>query len=1126
MIKGVDPTRANKIKVEVPGAPEGITVSVDGTDVEVSGIAEANDFETIQIRATVFDDVDRPVEGVDVEFRPKFSGKVPLASEFVLPTCDPSSSRTDADGIARTVCVSEVDGTFDIVGSFIETPIQKPKKAKVTVVFLAAAAEVELLAKKVIVLPKPTETTAPADSDSVDLTASVNWGRSQIPNIPILLEVDKPTIAALSKDGGITLSGKVQGRADETGFFSVALFPIAVQKDMEEQSTSNGESVLITATAEVDGEFVMDTETVFVGGPSVVRLEISGAGIVAADGETEVDLKASAVSFVGSKVGPVQQGTPFTFQTTLGLFPNQRNKMVIYGDSNGTAETSITSSTAGEAVVTVTVPLTDKESNVITGKSNAVSALFQKLPQQQTCLKTSDSIQLVTEEACGIPCNTSNEDDTSTTTVKENELKVTATVLDVDLKPVKDVQVTFCALQPNSVSVSGFAGATLLTDALGQAVATFRAGYLAQTTAVRAFIGCPRSDLCGKDPTKTDPLEAAKDPYVPCEEEISLCDEAAVTIRAGSGASIEFVNSPLKLGVKGTGKETGTITIQVMDKTGNPVPNGTLVNFSIQGVGGGESIDPSSAQTAGGVASTVVRAGSVSGTVKVLVSVDLPDSTSLISGIQNVAIESGPGVQNHLSMAREPINIRGFMFDGVTVDVTSILGDRYGNPATEGTTLWFSTEAGVIEGQAGTTVGPEGQVVTTLFSGNPRPKRVTAGGNCPIDGIATMITYTKGIEDFFDLDGDGLYIQDGGCVPGRQCSGGTTCAQDPFENNGTWDSCDDGNRNGVCDSTEPGAGVCAPGEDIFCVLTTIGCIGGSPCLGYGKLRPAGEVNPNPSFTPDKACKFVLHDTQEPFINADDDYCQDSFGIDGCGAGGFVPYRDFDEIFLDLNGNGKWDTFNGTYDTVAPVWYDASVIWSDSLISARTDNDVDVNKDGFADCPSGASICVTETQTQCSEPGTCASVNPSACPTFCIDTLGEGPCRIPDALPFAGGPPAVSTPDGNKDEFCIVLNGDIPNGGSQSLVVSIWDGRLLPVVAGSTLSFEVSGSGAEVVPASVNLGGGQTRVFVTLVDANALECQPPQPANCNPPEDVEIVAKLTSDNLFGAEIITSITCRVD
>lgn len=197
----------------------------------------------------------------------------------------------------------------------------------------------------------------------------------------------------------------------------------------------------------------------------------------------------------------------------------------------------------------------------------------------------------------------------------------------------------------------------------------------------------------------------------------------------GKPAVIVLENvSALHMNVLETGGiEQSTLGYHVTDSHGTPV-DGVEVAFRLgSSPGGGEYISPESATTniLGNVTATLTS-GTISGTVQVIASIDV-DGHTIKSRPVRVTIHSGLPSSDHFTLYR-PVaqNITETQRSVVTV----LLGDRYGNPVSNGTSVYFSTTGGVIDGSLQTC--DDGTGAVELRYGLPVPD----------DGLVTVTAQT------------------------------------------------------------------------------------------------------------------------------------------------------------------------------------------------------------------------------------------------------------------------------------------------------------------------------------------------------------------------------------------------
>ena len=183
-------------------------------------------------------------------------------------------------------------------------------------------------------------------------------------------------------------------------------------------------------------------------------------------------------------------------------------------------------------------------------------------------------------------------------------------------------------------------------------------------------------------------------------------------------ASISFISAdPPEVGVRGSGdNEFSVLTFEVRDEEGNPVADGTLVLFSLEG--GLDATVTDSARTLDGRVRAVLRSGTRAGTVRVIARV--AERPEVSSGAIPVSVHGGPPDKDHFSLAVEKLNIAGRVYSGLTDRITAYVFDRYSNPVPEGTSVYFSTTGGGIEGSARTDA--RGQASVDLISAEPYPE--------------------------------------------------------------------------------------------------------------------------------------------------------------------------------------------------------------------------------------------------------------------------------------------------------------------------------------------------------------------------------------------------------------------
>jgi adhesin/invasin len=202
----------------------------------------------------------------------------------------------------------------------------------------------------------------------------------------------------------------------------------------------------------------------------------------------------------------------------------------------------------------------------------------------------------------------------------------------------------------------------------------------------------------------------------------NVTSQTEVSFTSGQASNIVLVSvTACSIGVQGSGdNETSTITFEVRDDSGTPLDLSQQVQVDFEIVGssaGGEFVQPASDLTdASGWVQTTLNSGTVAKTVKVKASIEgLGVSSEAIS----IAIHGGPPDLEHFSVVPQYANIAGWKTYGLQDAITAFVGDKYGNPVPQGTSIYFSTTGGIIEGSA--TTDALGRASVALLTADPLP---------------------------------------------------------------------------------------------------------------------------------------------------------------------------------------------------------------------------------------------------------------------------------------------------------------------------------------------------------------------------------------------------------------------
>lgn len=199
-----------------------------------------------------------------------------------------------------------------------------------------------------------------------------------------------------------------------------------------------------------------------------------------------------------------------------------------------------------------------------------------------------------------------------------------------------------------------------------------------------------------------------------------------------------YSQSSESIGVKESGAvESAEIIFEVRDSSGVilDLDHKVTVNFRLsQSPGGGEYLYPSSAVTNGkGQVAVAINSGTIAGVVQVIAEISFNGSIIRSKPIL-IAIHSGLPDQEHFDIAIEQINVPGLL-EIEKYSVTAFVGDKYSNRVRQGTSVYFKTTGGFIDGSALT--DEEGEATVLYTTSNPIPSHPTYGSGY---GVITATT--------------------------------------------------------------------------------------------------------------------------------------------------------------------------------------------------------------------------------------------------------------------------------------------------------------------------------------------------------------------------------------------------
>jgi len=200
-----------------------------------------------------------------------------------------------------------------------------------------------------------------------------------------------------------------------------------------------------------------------------------------------------------------------------------------------------------------------------------------------------------------------------------------------------------------------------------------------------------------------------------------------------------YSQSSTSIGVQGSGSlATATITFVAVDSSGSPIDldHSVNINFSFGArPNGGEVLSPSTVTTNdSGLASVNITSGTKAGAVQIYAALVL-NGSKIYSMPVAISIFGGLPDLNHFSVAPAEVNFPGYNIYGLIDAISAYVGDKYGNPARPNTSVYFTSNGGIIGGSANT--NSQGIGTVSLLSAAPQPSDPTLG-----PGFATITAST------------------------------------------------------------------------------------------------------------------------------------------------------------------------------------------------------------------------------------------------------------------------------------------------------------------------------------------------------------------------------------------------
>ncbi len=182
-------------------------------------------------------------------------------------------------------------------------------------------------------------------------------------------------------------------------------------------------------------------------------------------------------------------------------------------------------------------------------------------------------------------------------------------------------------------------------------------------------------------------------------------DPPIVTVQNGSIYAIGHPNialSAIPASMTADGVSVTTLTADVKDEYGDPVPDGTTITF----IASAGTLSSPTANTTGGIATVTLT----SSTVAQIVNIIATDGPS--SGGTTVTFEPGPPAS--ITLIADPASI---VADGTSITTLNAnVKDVYGNAVADGTTIAFGASAGTLSSPTANTVNGIASVTLTSLT--------------------------------------------------------------------------------------------------------------------------------------------------------------------------------------------------------------------------------------------------------------------------------------------------------------------------------------------------------------------------------------------------------------------------
>lgn len=192
---------------------------------------------------------------------------------------------------------------------------------------------------------------------------------------------------------------------------------------------------------------------------------------------------------------------------------------------------------------------------------------------------------------------------------------------------------------------------------------------------------------------------------------------ASIIVKVTAGPPHSIIAQCTPPAIECDGNSFATVKVTVTDIAGNPVTDGTVVDFTVQAdiAGGGNGTVTPQMRTTNGEATALLFSRDSTGAVSVpgtaTVTATVSRAAQLAAGLPAPAAD----ISNHetqvlftsldvaeIHIGANPLNIRGWDFVNHTTTISAVVYDSHHNPVPDGTAVYFTANHGMIYGNGGT----------------------------------------------------------------------------------------------------------------------------------------------------------------------------------------------------------------------------------------------------------------------------------------------------------------------------------------------------------------------------------------------------------------------------------------